>query len=197
MSAPLPGFTRAGFTLPSFTMNNRCARRRPSMTKRLHNHPNRRRPLALLAALLALAACSTGCTRAFYRRQADIDAYSLIREKANHPHWRLQNYTISVDPRSRMYDPYAIDCPPIPPDDPTSHQLMHCVDNMRGWPFWHDNGERPVIENPAWPEYIEVDNRGMLRLSGEDSVRLALLHSRTYQQNLETLYLSALDVIFE
>jgi len=167
------------------------------MTKQRHLMLPFERPLLLLAAILALAACSTGCTRAFYRRQADIDAYSLVREKANHPHWRLENYTISVDPRSRMYDPYAIDCPPIPPDDPTSHQLMHCVDNKRGWPFWHDNGERPYIENPAWPEYIEVDSRGMISLSGDDAVRLALLHSRTYQQNLETLYLSALDVSFE
>lgn len=152
--------------------------------------------VALSIALLAVVA-SSGCTRAFYRRQADIDAYSLVREKANHPHWALPSYTISVDPRSRMYDPFAIDCPPIPPDDPTAHQLMHCVDNKRGWPFWHDNGERPTVENPVWPEYIEVDNRGVMSISATDAVRLALLHSRNYQQNLETLYLSALDVSFE
>ncbi len=151
----------------------------------------------LLAAALLTLGLSSGCTRAFYRRQADIDAYALIREKANHPHWRLENYSISVDPRSRMYDPYAIDCPPIPPDDPTSHQLVHCVDNKRGWPFWHDNGERPYIENPAWPEYVEVDSQGVIAVSADDAVRLALLHSRNYQQNLETLYLSALDVSFE
>ncbi|HZN35846.1 MAG TPA: TolC family protein [Pirellulaceae bacterium] len=164
-----------------------------------HSHRERFRPAAAwLALLLALAGgLSTGCTRAFYRRQADIDAYSLVREKANHPHWALNNYSISVDPRSRMYDPYAIDCPPIPPDDPTAHQLMHCVDNKRGWPFWHDNGERPYIENPAWPEYIEVDTEGIVRVSGDDAVRLALLHSRNYQQALESLYLSALDVSFE
>src|SRR5262245_12739063 len=105
----------------------------PGCTK----HGSFQRPSAVwLALALALTAgLSSGCTRAFYRRQADMDAYSLIREKANHPHWALANYSISVDPRSRMYDPYAIDCPPIPPDDPTSHQLLHCVDNKRGWPF--------------------------------------------------------------
>ena len=92
---------------------------------------------------------STGCSRTFYRRQADVDAYALVREKATHPHWRLPNYSISVDPRSRMYDPYAIDCPPMPPDDPTAHQLMHCVDNKRGWPFWHDNGDRPFRREPG------------------------------------------------
>ncbi len=155
--------------------------------------------IARVAAVL-LVMCSllsTGCSRTFWRRQADLDAYALIREKATHPHWRLPNYSISVDPRSRMYDPYAIDCSPIPPDDPTAHQFMHCVDNKRGWPFWHDNGDRPYVENPAWPEYINIDERGVLKLSVDDAVRLALIHSKDYQQQLETLYLSALDVAIE
>jgi hypothetical protein len=151
----------------------------------------------LLAFSAAACMLASGCSRSFYRRQADIEAYALIREKADHPHWRLEDYTISIDPRSRMYDPHAIDCPPIPPDDSTAHQLMHCVDHKRGWPFWHDNGDRPFVENPAWPEYIEVDERGIVRLSAEDAVRLALLHSRTYQQQLENLYLTALDVSLE
>src|SRR5262245_9139850 len=152
---------------------------------------------ALAMLLVVCAFISTGCSRTFWRRQADIDAYALIREKATHPHWRLPNFTISVDPRSRMYDPYAIDCSPIPPDDPTAHQFMHCVDNKRGWPFWHDNGDRPYVENPAWPEYINIDERGVLKLSVDDAVRLALIHSRDYQQQLEVLYLSALDVAIE
>jgi hypothetical protein len=37
----------------------------------------------------------------------------------------------------------------------------------------------------------------VLVVSADDAVRLALLHSREYQQNLEELYLSALDVSFE
>lgn len=149
--------------------------------------------LTVLCALLA----GSGCSRTFYRRQADVDAYGLVREKATHPHWRLPNYTISVDPRSRMYDPYQIDAPPMPPDDSTAHQLMHCVDNKRGWPFWHDNGDRPFVENPAWPEYVKIDETGVLKLDRDDAVRLALLNSREYQQQVETLYLSALDVSVE
>jgi hypothetical protein len=158
-------------------------------------------PFATLRAGLALLVLamliSSGCSRAFYRRQADVDAYRLVREKADHPHWRLDDYTIAIDPRSRMYDPFCLDCPPMPPDDPTSHQLMHCVDNKRGWPFWHDQGDTPFVANPAWPEYIEVDERGILLVSGDDAVRLALLHSPDYQSQLEELYLSALDVSFE
>lgn len=151
----------------------------------------------IAASVLLAACCNAGCSRTFWRRQADLDAYSLVREKATHPHWRLPNYTVALDPRSRMYDPYAIDCSPLPPDDPTAHQFMHCVDNKRGWPFWHDNGDRPYVENPAWPEYVKIDERGVMKLSVDDAVRLALLHSKDYQQQLETVYLSALDVSIE
>jgi hypothetical protein len=148
--------------------------------------------LLLLCLVLPL-----GCSRAFYRRQADADAYALVRQKANRPAWALENYTIAVDPRSRMYDPFCLDAPPMPPDDPTAHEFMHCVDNKRGYPGWHDNGDASFVENPAWMAYLQIDKNGILRLSADDAVRLALLHSRQYQQEQEDLYLSALDVSFE
>src|SRR5688572_29609579 len=68
--------------------------RQPGMNK--HRTPEtwlRLLPRIALLALACLPAASTGCSRTLYRRQADIDAYSLVREKATHPHWRLENYT--------------------------------------------------------------------------------------------------------
>ncbi|MCI0357425.1 MAG: TolC family protein [Planctomycetaceae bacterium] len=171
-----------------------------SGTRQSSGHPCNRKSgdfRYVLAALVLAAFAAPGCNRAYYRRQADWDAYNLVREKANHPHWDLERYTIAVDPRSRMYDPFCADCPPIPPDDPVAHELMHCVDNKRGWPFWHDNGDTANVENPAWPAYLEFDARGALTVSSQDAVRIALLNSPNYQQNLEQLYLSALDVSFE
>jgi hypothetical protein len=148
-------------------------------------------------SLLIAALAAPGCNRAFYRRQADWDAYNLIKEKATHPHWDQGRFSIAVDPRSRMFDPYCADCTPMPPDDPAAHEFMHCVDGKRGWPFWHDDGDTANIENPAWPAYLQFDDRGVLTVSSEDAVRIALLNSPNYQQNLENLYLSALDVSFE
>ena len=148
----------------------------------------------LLTLLLVM---SLGCSRAYYRRQADADAYALVRQKANNPQWALEDYTIAVDPRSRMYDPFCLDAPPMPPDDPTAHNFMHCADNRRGYPGWHDNGDVGFVENPAWQSYIQTNDKGMLQLSADDALRLGLLHSRNYQQELEDLYLSALDVSFE
>jgi len=146
--------------------------------------------------LLALATtCS--CHRAHYRQKADRDAYSLIAEKSNHPHWTLTDIDIEVDPRSRMFDPFDRDRPPMPPDDPESHQYMHWVDGKRGYPRWHANGDTTDVENPNWREYLPLNEDGILVLNARDAVQLARLHSREYQSALEQLYLSALDVSFE
>ena len=160
-------------------------------------HFRRRNDWGTCVALALLLLTAGGCNRAWYRRQADAEAYSLVREKATHPHWEMTDFSIAVDPRSRMHYQYSPDCPPMPEDDPYSHELMHCVDGKRGYPFWEDNGYDISAENPVWQEYLEFDERGVLVVTADDAVRLALLHSREYQENLEELYLSALDVSFE
>ncbi|MEX0820181.1 MAG: hypothetical protein WD070_11340, partial [Pirellulaceae bacterium] len=155
-----------------------------------------RRPsvaVSLIAAVLFLA----GCQRGHYRERADADAYAIVYEKSLHPHWELPRQTIEIDPRSRMFDPFDRDRPPMPPDDPTSHQLMHYVDQKKGYPHWHANGDTDTVENPAWMAYLPLDENGVLNLTAEQAYQLALIHSRDYQQQFETLYLSALDVSAE
>lgn len=158
---------------------------------------NRILPSWLVFALAVAALVTSGCNRNFYRRQADTEAYALVQQKAFHPHWPLKNYSINIDPRSRMYSPFCDDYQPLPPDDPYSHQMMHRVDNKRGYPFWHVNGDTPFVENPMWLAYLPVDENGVVVLDANGAVKTALLHSRDYQGQLETLYLSALDVSFE
>ncbi|MFV1968120.1 MAG: hypothetical protein ACC628_22070, partial [Pirellulaceae bacterium] len=151
----------------------------------------------VLAASIWLAVSASGCHRAYYRKQADAEAYSLVREKANHVHWQLPRHWIDVDPRSRMFDPFNPDRPPMPPDDPVSHQLMQSVDGMKGYQGWYANGQTEQIENPDWLAYLPLDENGILNLTAEQAYQLALIHSRDYQQQFETLYLSALDVSTE
>ncbi|MFM2097179.1 MAG: hypothetical protein RIS70_4303, partial [Planctomycetota bacterium] len=107
------------------------------------------RPWLFGLAFLAILA-TTGCSRSRYRRMADAEGLDLIQEKANEPHWDLPNYKLYVDPQSRMFDPFNPDGPPMPPDDPTSHKLMHYVDGKKGFPRWHCNGDVPFVENPTW-----------------------------------------------
>ncbi|MCA9189015.1 MAG: hypothetical protein KDA99_25500, partial [Planctomycetales bacterium] len=148
-------------------------------------------------ALVLLTCVVGGCGRAFYRQQADADAYCLVDSKATNPHWPLDDFTIQLPAESRMYDPFDPDFPPLPPDDPHSHQLMHCVYCKPGYPCWHANGDTPYVANPYWESYLCRDADGRLMLDIDGAVRVARLHSTDFQSQLEELYLSALDVSFE
>lgn len=89
----------------------------------------------------------------------------------------------------------------MPPDDAASHEYMHCVDCKKGWPHWHRHGDRYELENPHWraslPRYAPLNEKGEVVLSVDTALKLAYLHSPSYQDQLETLYLSALDVSTE
>lgn len=150
-----------------------------------------------LVMLASLCACQlvliAGCHRGFYRRQADAEAQRLITEKAGE-RWNSATGSIEIDPMSRMFDPFSADHPPIPPDDPTAHKLMHQVDHKPGYPHWHANGNIDSVENPTWRSYLPTNEEGKVVLSLSDAYRLALIHSTDLQQQRETLYLSALEV---
>lgn len=157
---------------------------------------------AVLCALLAIAIASApGCSRTKYRLAADREAYGAIAERSGHPLWSAPSHSIEMDPRSRYFDAYDPDCPPMPPDDPYSHEYMHLVAGIPGWKGWEQYGERAELENPVWREalgeYVEVSEGNAVKLDVDTALRLAYLHSPLHQRQLETLYLSALDVTAE
>ncbi len=160
----------------------------------------RRKLLLGLTAGLVVGSVS-GCHRAMYRQQADDDARALVEEKSSDPRWALPSFNIEMNPASRYYDGYDPVKPPMPPDDPESHELMHCVYGKKGWSKWHENGDRSGLENPVWQQcldqYVNRSPSGAYVLRLEDSMRLAVIHSPNYQQQLETVYLSSLDVSTE
>jgi outer membrane protein TolC len=161
-----------------------------------------RHPAPLAVAAVLLAACAVGCTRGRYYAQADREVSTLLAEKACDPRWKLPaNYNIRQDQRSRFYDVYSQILPPMPPDDPTAHRFMHCVDGKKGWPRWHANGDRTTLDNPDWrsrlPEIVELTESGAVKLTLDSALRLAYLNSIDWQNEQEELYLSALDVSTE
>ena len=151
----------------------------------------------LLVVILFNSCALIGCHRGYYRRQADMEASRLIREKAVDRRWNTAQGTIDIDPQSRMFDPFSKDHPPIPPDDPASHQLMRNVDQKEGYPHWHSNGDTNHVENPVWKSYLPINEKGQVVLTLERAYKLALIHSPELQEQRETLYLSALDVSLE
>jgi len=149
--------------------------------------------------LLLLSLSVVGCKRdrTFYRLQADQETNCLVDHKAAAVGSEPGQFRIDIDPRSRMYDPNNPDCEPMPPDDPTSHQLMNCVDCKKGSKCWKCLPRTPFVENPAWYEQLPTNEAGELVLDIPSAVQIALIDSPDYQKELEDLYLSALDVSFE
>ena len=156
------------------------------------------RLLRRVLLLSTLAVAASGCSRLKYRTQADRDAYGVIAERNGDPRWNAPTVKIDLDPCSRYFDPYDPDRPPMPLDDPASQQYMKIVDGKRGWKHWGDNGFRRELENPEWKNalvsYVETDDEGALKLDVDSAVKLAYVHSPQHQRQLETLYLTALDV---
>ncbi|BBO35106.1 TolC family protein [Lacipirellula parvula] len=150
------------------------------------------RLLLVVSMLLA-----NGCSRPFYRKQADADAYCLTDQKAAVIGSDPQEFRINIDPRSRMYDPNNPDVEPQPPDDPASHRYMECVDCKKGSKCWKCLPRTSYVDNPNWQEYLPRDGSGRVLLDLRNAVEVALRDSPEYQSNLEDLYLSALDVSFE
>ena len=176
--------------------------------------------MALLVAILP------GCSRMFWRSQADFDTYNQLMLKTQDPRWDLPRLTVEPDPRSRFYDPFDLDCAPLPPDDPAANRYMHWMDGMRGYKNWHKFGETPTIDSPFWednigrqpevaqasweapakplPEEVASGQVANVRhvptiedLVLEEAIELAAIHSRDYQFEIENLYLSALALTFD
>jgi len=176
------------------------ARRRRSLYSSPVAEGRRGWRLAKVHATLLLGALilgTGGCTRAHYRRQADEEVYGAVASATSDPRWQMIDYTIQPSPQSRMYSPFDPDCPPMPPDDPDSHELMRCVDGMRGSKRWDRYGTTPHVENPGWERSLPRDEKGVVVLDRQAAVQAAFLNSPDYQTELEDLYLSALVVTFE
>ena len=163
------------------------------------------------SALACLTLLAPGCSRTFWREQADTDVYQAIGTHLNDPRWASPRLDITPDPRSRFFDPFNPDHAPLPPDDPAAHALMHCVDGKQGYAGWHKSGDQLNLENPAWlanfgitPDIIDPSTGAyygkvpaLEEVTLGEAVELSLIHSREYQFQLEAVYLSALDVTFE
>lgn len=74
--------------------------------------------------LLVLAVVvGSGCTRRFFRKQADREVLGLLAEKDKDPRWKIEHLHVYPDPRARFADWTNPDRPPMPPDDVAAKTL--------------------------------------------------------------------------
>jgi outer membrane protein TolC len=150
---------------------------------------------AVLFCMLGVMLC--GCTRAYYRKQADRETYHAIQERNFNPAWNIPNNCLEVPPQSRLFDPFNPDRPPMPPDDPGADRYMKRVNGIHGYRHWHKNGDAPWIEDPDWLNSLPLDEQGVLRLTPDLAVELGIIDSRDYQMQVENVYLNALALTLD
>lgn len=174
-----------------------------------HRHRRTRCLVWMMAVWLPLS--SVGCSRPFWRDQADRDSYEAISQNLDDPRWAVPRIDITPDPRSRFYSPYDPDYEPLPPDDPHAHVYMHWVDGWQGYECWHSFGDAMSVENPQWlaPFGLRAENYDpetgeylqplpqIENLTLCEALELALIHNRDYQTQLENVFLRALEVTAE
>ena len=193
--------------------SRRCAKLANGAGAKRPRHTIARIPY-LLYALSLLLLLFAGCSRAFWRKQADRDSYRLLNQKRSDPRWAVPRIDVRADPRSRFFDPYCQDKGPLPPDDPFAARDMLRVAGKRGYKSWHKFGRSLSIENPDWlkpfgvtPEVIQqaghngepssVKGPELNDVTLAQAVELANIHNRDYQTQIENAYLQALALTFE
>ncbi|OWK35086.1 TolC family protein [Fimbriiglobus ruber] len=81
------------------------------------------RPALQVAVATELLLHGVGCSRPFYRKQADKEVSEILGDKDKYDAWKIDNFHIYPDPQARFADPSDPDRPPKPPDDPAAYDL--------------------------------------------------------------------------
>ncbi|HQR42280.1 MAG TPA: hypothetical protein PLX97_06335, partial [Gemmatales bacterium] len=163
----------------------------------------------MLLALLVL----TGCTRHFFRERADADVDALLTSKSSDERWPLLNYWIYPHPLSRFADLDNPDTPAMPPDDPAAwftapkSQRPSNVNYTEGTGYLEMLAQFDSINRarekaqesiqPITPSPVSEPARQPYLINLDQSLELALINSREFQAQRETLYLAALPVTTE
>src|SRR5439155_4937425 len=180
--------------------------------------------LAITAAVSLLA--PAGCSRRFYRNQADKQVEEVLTEKDRNP-WKVENWHAYPDPVARFGDPSNPDRPPMPFDDPGAHNLSPnpqkpgkegCgdqegtgyLDLIKTWdalnredpdanvtPAPAKSALPPATKSPGEEARTLKSDASPYRIAYDQACELALLNSREYQDRREDLYLSALPVTLQ
>ncbi len=142
--------------------------------------------------LFSLTLLAVGCSRSYYRQQADAETYPLVSERAFGPSSAVGSMNLAPPPGSRLADPFPPDSSPKPPDDPAAAMFMDRPGGFRGSKHWGRYGHTDQIEPPGWEAALGLDATGTLKLDQTRAAEVALLNSREYQAAREQVYLVAL-----
>lgn len=187
------------------------------VSSRTRSHRHKWQASWLLAFLLVGSLLITGCTRHFFRERADTDVDRLLTHKSSDERWPLINYWIYPHPLSRFADLDNPDFPAMPPDDPAawftaprpqkpSHvgysEGVGYLELLAQFDAMNRATETEKFKEEEAKTRVELGNdasiiRPSYRINLEQALELAVINSREFQSQRETLYLTALPVTTE
>jgi outer membrane protein TolC len=137
-------------------------------------------------------AVALGCSRSYYRQQADAETYPIVQERVTSPVAAVGRTQLEPHPLSRIADPSDPDATPKPPDDPAAAAFMAHPYRFKGAKTWGRYGYSDSVEPAGWESALGLEPNGVLKLDQQKSAEVALVNSREYQTALEDVYLTAL-----
>jgi outer membrane protein TolC len=133
-----------------------------------------------------------GCSRIDYRLAADRDSYGLLASRELDPRWTIPRRSVEAKPDSRFADPNCPDQSLMPQDDPAANVFLRHPAGFHNHRYYDRIGKSTEIEQPDYLASLPRNDQGELELDPLNSVDLSLVHSRDYQTQFESIYLSAL-----
>ncbi len=131
----------------------------------------------------------SGCTRRFWRQQADREVDGILTEKNCYDQWKIEAYHLPPDGRARFADPSCDpDHPPMPPDDAAARCLSPNPQSPGKSGSGNPDGTGYLQLIAAW----DVENRAKLPASTEAAASIASIAGPTptnpvpYEKTLES-----------
>lgn len=127
-----------------------------------------------------------GCSRKMDPKTADLEVQKLLQD--------VPGFNWEPHENSRLRKLSKDEFPMIPSDDPDSRKVTERIQRADAY---KDGNRSTPLEPSEWRTFLPHNQKGEIALDLENSMSLAVRHSRELQSQKEALYLTALDVTFE
>lgn len=143
-------------------------------------------PYRSISIVICLVFSLLGCSRKIDPKTADLEVRKLLQD--------VPGFDWQPAPSSRLQEAKLNELPPPPKDDEGAREITERIQKDGAY---EDGNISKTFDSGQWKESLILENNHTVRLDLASSMELALLHSREYQEQKESLYLSALGVTLE
>ena len=143
-------------------------------------------PCRSISIVICLVFSLLGCSRKIDPKTADLEVRKLLQD--------VPGFDWQPAPSSRLQEANLNELPPPPKDDEGAREITERIQKDGAY---EDGNISETFDSGQWKESLILENNRSVRLDLKRSMELALLHSREFQEQKESLYLSALGVTLE